>query len=89
MKTFIATIALAFTLGAAATVDNTVAPSKTGKSVNPQQRMEETQMRTKNHSDGSTESLERTTTKETPMLNESLNKDETSTSKKKNKRIVR
>lgn len=81
MKTFIATLALTLSLGALANANNTMTPGYTDATASEQQRMEETKTKTRNHADGTIDSVEKTTTKETPMMDSQMEKDSTTTQK--------
>ncbi len=85
MKTFIATIALTLSLTAVANASNTVIPEYTEGMTTEQQRMEETKTKMKTSDDGTVRAMEKTTTKETPMMDSTMEKDSTSTHKKMKK----
>jgi hypothetical protein len=81
MKTFIATMALTLSLTAIANTSNTMSPAYTDGTTVKQQRMEETKTKMKTNADGTVRAMEKTTTKETPMMDSTMEKDSTSTHK--------
>jgi hypothetical protein len=85
MKNFIATIALTLSLTAVADASNTTMPEYTEGMTTEQQRMEETKTKMKTSDDGTVRAMEKTTTKETPMMDSTMEKDSTSTHKKMKK----
>lgn len=85
MKKFIATLALTLSLTAVANASNTMIPEYTKGMTTEQQKMEETKTKMKTSDDGTVRAMEKTPTKETPMMDSMMEKDSTSTHKKMKK----
>jgi hypothetical protein len=87
MKTFITSALLTLSVGAFANTSNTMSPGYSSSSKMNQQKMEETKSKTRTNANGSASTMEKTTTKETPMMDNTIEKESTHSTHKNTKKV--